>query len=239
MIKPEFWDDEKLAVNTSLQARLVFIGMWNHSDDYGVVKGNVLWLKNKILPYDDSISFKMFSNWIEELKKIRCILPFEVEGEVFFHIRSFLEHQKVNRPSKQRNPAPPKGLTPHSLQPHGGLIDETETETEVKQKQKLNRNILFENFWILYDKSVNKKKCESKFNRLKKSDIDIIFKTLPGYVANTPDKQYRKAPLVYLNNDCWNDEIIPFSTNNNLSRSNQNAQAAASFVERMSKNEER
>jgi hypothetical protein len=52
MIKPEFWSDEKLAA-LSLQARLIYIGLWNLSDDYGVVKGHPSWLKNSIYPYDD------------------------------------------------------------------------------------------------------------------------------------------------------------------------------------------
>jgi hypothetical protein len=47
MIKPEFWSDEKLAA-LSLQARLIYIGLWNLSDDYGVVKGHPLcWLEAK------------------------------------------------------------------------------------------------------------------------------------------------------------------------------------------------
>jgi len=39
MIKPEFWSDEKLAA-LSLQARLIYIGLWNLSDDYGIVKSH-------------------------------------------------------------------------------------------------------------------------------------------------------------------------------------------------------
>ncbi len=47
MIKPEFWSDEKLAA-LSLQVRLIYIGLWNLSDDYGVVKGHPLcWLEAK------------------------------------------------------------------------------------------------------------------------------------------------------------------------------------------------
>lgn len=51
MIKPEFWDDEKLA-SISRDARLTFIGLWNHSDDFAVVKGHASWLKNKIFSYN-------------------------------------------------------------------------------------------------------------------------------------------------------------------------------------------
>ena len=130
MIKPEFWDDEKLGMKTSLQARLIFIGLWNHSDDYGVVKGNPTWLKNHILPYEDSLSAHAFKKWLSELENIRCIIPFDHEGENFFYIKSFTKYQAINRPSKQRNPAPPDNILEDSVNAHGVLIDETETETE-------------------------------------------------------------------------------------------------------------
>ena len=43
-IKPEFWEDEKLA-NFSFAARLFFIGLWNIADDQGVFKNNPVLLK--------------------------------------------------------------------------------------------------------------------------------------------------------------------------------------------------
>jgi len=132
MIKPEFWDDEKLATQTSRDARFIFIGLWNHSDDYGVVKGNDVWLKNHILAYEDSLSIQEFSGWLTELERMRCILPFEQDGEKYYYIRTFTRHQKVNRPSKQRNPAPPKHLLEDSVSAQGALTDETETETETE-----------------------------------------------------------------------------------------------------------
>jgi hypothetical protein len=65
----------------------------------------------------------------------------------------------------------------------------------------------FEKFWNMYDKKVDRKKSEKKFIKLKKSDIEKIFETLPAYIKSTPDKQYRKNPSTYLNNQSWNDEI--------------------------------
>lgn len=135
MIKPDFWDDEKLATQTSRDARLVFIGLWNHSDDYGVVKGNVTWLKNHIFPYEDSLSIQAFSKWLSELEKGAWIIPFNGSGEKFYYIRNFSKHQAVNRPSAQRNPVPPDSILEYSLNPHGVLTSETETETETESTE--------------------------------------------------------------------------------------------------------
>lgn len=128
MIKPEFWSDEKLAL-LSLQARLTYIGLWNLSDDYGVVKGHPSWLKNSIYPYDD-MRLGQFEAWLSELERIGRIVPFVADGEKFYSIRNFQRHQTINRPSQIRNPDPPLSLMEDSLSAHGALTDETERETE-------------------------------------------------------------------------------------------------------------
>jgi hypothetical protein len=109
MIKPEFWDDQKLA-DVTFCARLTYIALWNFSDDFGVVKGDPRWLKNQIFPYDD-LPVSDFIGWLDELKGLDRILSFKYNGEAFFYMPKFLSHQKINRPSKEkRNPQPPKKM---------------------------------------------------------------------------------------------------------------------------------
>ena len=93
-IKPEFWDDEKLA-NVSRDARLIFIGLWKCSDDYGVTKGNSKWLKSQIFPYDDDIKNGQFEGWLGELEKIDCIVAFNSHNESYYFIKSFNDYQKI------------------------------------------------------------------------------------------------------------------------------------------------
>ncbi len=69
-------------------------------------------------------------------------------------------------------------------------------------------NFDFEKFWILYNKKDGKKKCSTKWARLRESDRIKIFKVLPEYIKSTPDPKYRKNPLTYLNGEHWNDEIV-------------------------------
>lgn len=84
-----------------------------------------------------------------------------------------------------------------------------EEEENKKRKDKELKGIeLFNRFWLLYDKNVNKEKCFKKFKTLKNEELEILFVHVPKYVESTPDKKYRKAPLVYLNNKSFNDEII-------------------------------
>lgn len=96
-IKPKFWDDEKLA-KISRDARLLFIGMWNYSDDLGVILSNQIWLKSKIFPYDD-ISPEQLQNWLQELLSISRIATGTFRDCSYFRIVNFTKHQYINKPN--------------------------------------------------------------------------------------------------------------------------------------------
>jgi len=55
---------------------------------------------------------------------------------------------------------------------------------------------------------VSRGKCVKKWEKIKSSDKEKIFETLPAYVKSTPDKVFRMNPLTYLNGEGWKDEII-------------------------------
>jgi hypothetical protein len=84
-------------------------------------------------------------------------------------------------------------------------------ELDKELDKELDNNILseFENFWNLYDKKDNRKGCFVKWKKLKTVDKKKIFETLPVYVQSTPDPQFRKNPLSYLNQEAWNNEVLP------------------------------
>lgn len=66
----------------------------------------------------------------------------------------------------------------------------------------------FEQWWKLYDLKVGKEKCIKKWAKLTEKERKECIAATPAYVASTPDKQFRKRPLTYLNGKSWNDEII-------------------------------
>jgi len=79
---------------------------------------------------------------------------------------------------------------------------------ECKNKKKEVTNDRFAEFWDLYGKKTDSSKCKTKFAKLTKTEIDLVFEKLPAYIKSTPDKQYRKNPITWLNGKCWNDEIM-------------------------------
>lgn len=133
IIKPEFWSDEKIS-RISILSRLTYIGLWNLSDDYGVVKGSPVWIKGQLFPYDDgepnSSSIRRVLVELEMCDKIRF---FECNGEVFYYIPKFLKHQKIDRKSQTKNPEPPREVVEGSTSARlslDSIIVNSEVESE-------------------------------------------------------------------------------------------------------------
>lgn len=97
VIKPKFWDDAKIGRLTR-DARLLYIGLWNFSDDIGVVIGNSIWLKSKIFPYDQ-IQIQQFEKWMNELVINGFICLLSYKGERFIYLPNFTRHQVINKPN--------------------------------------------------------------------------------------------------------------------------------------------
>ena len=74
----------------------------------------------------------------------------------------------------------------------------------------------FESFWSMYDKKIDRKKCETKYAYIKESERVKIMQKLPEYIQSTPNPAFRKHPLTWLNGACWNDETIPNTDTNKV-----------------------
>ena len=69
--------------------------------------------------------------------------------------------------------------------------------------------ISFDEFWNLYDKKVGDiDKVKLIWFNLSEEDKIKIISFIPKYIETRPDKYYRKDPIQFLTNKCWNDELI-------------------------------
>ena len=100
-IKPDFWEDEKLA-KLPVYARLLFIGTWNFADDNGALLANPVLMKSHIFPYED-IGISTISEWIDMLVENGMLIRTTYNGKDYLVIRKFLIHQKINRKSIRIN----------------------------------------------------------------------------------------------------------------------------------------
>jgi hypothetical protein len=97
-IKPDFWTDEKIA-ELPIQSRLVYIATWSYADDYGVLRASMRLLKSQILPYDETIRLDVFTKWIDALINARMLIPFMFKNESYLYVRTFSDHQRIDRKS--------------------------------------------------------------------------------------------------------------------------------------------
>ncbi|MGI4862610.1 MAG: hypothetical protein ACRYFZ_01715 [Janthinobacterium lividum] len=67
----------------------------------------------------------------------------------------------------------------------------------------------FDDFWQSYGKKVGRHKTAERWKQLTADEQAAALAHAPRYAAATPDKQFRKDPLTYLNSKCWLDEELP------------------------------
>jgi hypothetical protein len=102
-IKPEWLEDELLALASS-DARVLSIALILLADDYGNGRGNPVQLAGQVFA---GKPLETLAKALEELRAIRFVLLYEVDGQRYFSIRKWDEHQRVDKPGKPRVPGPP------------------------------------------------------------------------------------------------------------------------------------
>lgn len=112
----------------------------------------------------------------------------------------------VVKNTKANTKALDKAMQTHSQKQVESIvcIDKPDNNITIEQ---INNIFSFDEFWDLYDKKSDKKKCKEKYEKLSLVQIEKIKVALPIYIKSKPDIQYRKNPLTWLNGECWNDEV--------------------------------
>lgn len=106
-LKPEFFRSRSLA-RVSRDARLTFQGLWCEADDFGRGVADPRILKGAIWPLDDDLGWQDVEKHLDELVATGHIVVYEVDGDHYFHIPTWEEHQAAAyRRGKAVHPAPP------------------------------------------------------------------------------------------------------------------------------------
>ena len=103
-IKPEFPHSESMG-RVSRDARLLFIMLWTICDDSGRTRGNSRMLASLLFPYDDDAN-KHISSWLKQLEDECCLVRYQVDGQSYIEICNWLNHQKIDKPTPSKLPAP-------------------------------------------------------------------------------------------------------------------------------------
>lgn len=106
-VKPETWSDVRFC-SLTLPARLTYIALWNYADDEGRGRFLPKAIEGFAWPLDDlSAHGTTIEAVLDEIRAINRIVVYQVDGEPFFHIPTFADHQRPNRPTASRLPEPP------------------------------------------------------------------------------------------------------------------------------------
>lgn len=101
-IKPEFPQSESIG-KLSRDARLLFIQLWTIVDDAGRARASSRLLASLLYPYDDDAP-ALIGGWMDELHDSGSIVLYQVGGSNYLVIPTWLEHQKIDRPSPSKLP---------------------------------------------------------------------------------------------------------------------------------------
>jgi hypothetical protein len=102
MIKPEFFESFTLS-KISIEACYLFSGLWCYADDHGVHPDSIRMILGNVYRYRPEIKEKQVLEWLLELiLRAEVLFRGEYAGKSFLIIKSWYEHQKVNRPSSRR-----------------------------------------------------------------------------------------------------------------------------------------
>jgi len=124
-IKPEFWTDETLGECSPI-ARLLFVAALNFADDNGNLERSARQLKAQAFPYD-SIDCEPL---VLEMIRAGLFIEYHVADRKYLHIKGFLTHQRIDRPSKCRIP-----LYEESMRTHIPLVEPSSSPRPVRESK--------------------------------------------------------------------------------------------------------
>lgn len=129
-IKPEFWTSEQV-VECSPIARLLFVGLWNFSDDGGRHPASVKRVKMEIFPGDD-FTHADIGEWLAELLHNGLIQAYTVDNQQFWQITGW-HHQRIDKPTF-KHPEPVK-FDDHSTSPPIVLAERSPPEGKGRESK--------------------------------------------------------------------------------------------------------
>ena len=106
MVHPEFFTSLSMR-RVSRDARLLYICSWTVADDYGVLPFDCDLLRAVCFLSDSDVSSEDVAAMIDALERENCYQRFSADGRDWLHICQWSRWQRVDRPSRRRNPTPP------------------------------------------------------------------------------------------------------------------------------------
>lgn len=218
-IKPEFPQSESIG-KLSRDARLLFVQLWTIVDDEGRARAASRMLASLLYPYDDD-AVHLIDGWMDELEQNRMVRRYEVDGSKYLEIVKWLDHQKIDKPSKSRLPPfveasrslsnipepSPADLGPRTMEEDHSLSVADAAEPCVSR---------FDEFWEVFPKRDGpnpRKPAEQKFCALVKTgvDPDLLIAAVKQLAADQTRRgnvgtRFVPQAITWLSEERWADQ---------------------------------
>ena len=102
MIKPEFFESSTIGA-CSVQARILFISLWVHGNDYGNMKIDLSRLRTSTFRYDNVTDADVLG-YLCELEEAECVRGYAVDGKPYVNVPNFNVYQTVRKPNRSNIP---------------------------------------------------------------------------------------------------------------------------------------
>ena len=121
MIDPSIWSSEDFSKLTPL-SRLIWIGLFSNADDEGIGRGNAVYIKSVVFPYDENIKVADITKALAEISANMSIIFYSDKGNEYYQLTGWDKWQTINRPTPSRLPKPSEiHINEYSLNNHGRL----------------------------------------------------------------------------------------------------------------------
>ena len=105
-IKPHLFRSRTVS-RWPIPVRWTFAGLFTYLDDKGRGMDEARLVKAELYPLDDTMTVKKVEEHLAVIADNGPLCRYQVEDERYFHITSWREHQRVNRPTPSLIPACP------------------------------------------------------------------------------------------------------------------------------------
>ncbi len=202
-------------------SRELFFMLIPHYNAFGKMNGSPFFIKGEIVPLIKYFTIEKIKECLTEISQKTNVKWFEINSLFYIHSLNWAHHQDI-RPDRRgvdELPSYKKDSNNHCGSIPGLLRHEVEDQVEVEVEDqgedhvRSESDLRFESFYEKYPKKTDKKDCALKWKKLNPSPdtISKIMEALSQQIQNTwanKDKNFIPSPLVWLNKEKWNDEII-------------------------------
>ena len=112
-IKPSFWRSDDITA-LPMELRLFFVGLWSYVDDNGVGIDDYREIAADLFAKEeDPVAIREFvREGLATLSRGPLVVRYMIDGKRYIFIRTWDEHQRVDRPNKPRYPRPSDDFDP-------------------------------------------------------------------------------------------------------------------------------